>query len=418
MGAPKIGNFSRCRAPVVSMDIEPSNSQIRSRVDDSAAAFGLPGVRALVLVGGRPDVERFGEFPLSLLDVLGRSLLLRTLDRMRAAGVGEIAVISDTVPLPPSPALASCKFGVVSPESFWGEAVQEFRRLSRQSECVLVVRLGAWAEVDFAAMVRDHCCSESAIMRACPQDGDALDVFVISSSSQAEAAALLRGELRDERITAAEHKTYGYVNMLRTPADLRTLSLDAFAGETAIHPFGHELRPGVWIGKGARVHRCARVIAPTFIGAFCNVRRDAVVTRGSSLEHHSEVDCGTVIDNSSVMAYTRVGAGLDVEHSVVGFQQVHSLQRKATVDIEDPQLIGATTTHFFARMFPVVSGLFNFLPDAMWRLVFEPRPETMQVGSEALMPSAPALSDAPLATVDPQTKSYSEMAATRRYGNE
>ena len=95
------------------------------------------------------------------------------------------------------------------------------------------------------------------------------------------------------------------------------------------------------------------------------MRRAAVVTRGSSLEHHSEVDCATVIDNSSVMPYTRVGAGLDVEHSVVGFQQVHSIQRKVTVEIEDPHLIGATTTQFFARTLTAAGWLLGFLPNVV-----------------------------------------------------
>jgi hypothetical protein len=131
------------------------------------------------------------------------------------------------------------------------------------------------------------------------------------------------------------------------------------------------------------------------------------------------VDCGAVIENSSVMPYTRIGAGLDVEHSVVGFQRVHSLQRKVTVEIEDPHLIGTTSTRFFANMFPAISGLFSFLPDVLWRLVFERKSETLPVsGSEVLIPTSPALNDSALATADPQAKSYSEMAATRRYGNE
>jgi hypothetical protein len=244
-------------------------------------------------------------------------------------------------------------------------------------------------------------------------------VFAISSGSQSEAAALLRGELRDERVALAVHKSYGYVNLLMTPADLRTLTLDAFAEDCEIRPCGRELRPGVWIGSGARVHRRARVLAPSYIGRFCKVRRAAIVTRGSSLEHHAEVDCATVIDNSSVLAYTRVGAGLDVECSLVGLNQVHSLQRNTTVVIEDPYLIGSTATHFSAPLLNVAGWFASFMPGILRKLLSKPRTEpVLRDAPEAIDPSTPALSDPSLAPVESQTDPYREMAETRRYGND
>jgi hypothetical protein len=393
------------------MGLDASNFQ-------SEFKSGISGVSVLVLVGGRPGAERFGEFPLALLDVLGRSVLMRTLDRIRAAGIEEVAVLSDTDPLPPGPASApSSSFSVVSPECFWDEALQQFRRLARQTECVLVLRLGAWAEVNFGAMVDQHRRTGSVLTRACSPRGELLDVFAISSVSSSEAAALLRGELRDEHITATEHKICGYVNMLAALPDLRILALDAFAGESEVRPCGRELRPGVWLGKGACIHRGARVVAPAFIGDFCNVRRAAVVTRGSSLERHSDVDCATMIDNSSVMPYTRVGAGLDVEYSVVGFRQVHSLQRNATVDIADTHLVGVTTTFFAARVYTAVSWMLHLVPDALWQSISKLRSQPRESASET-MSTTPALSELPLATAESQADSYPEMAATRRYGNE
>ncbi len=387
---------------------------------DARDPQSLRGVRALVLVGGKSATERIGEIPLALLDVLGRSVLMRTLDRIRAADIGEISVLCDTDPLPPHAGAADCKFSMVSPQAFWDEAVQQFRRLTRNSECVLVLRLGAWAELDFAAMVNQHRLAGSSIVRAYSPREEALDVFVISSGSQSEAAALLRGELRDEGIATAPHKTCGYVNLLSSAASLRTLVLDAFAGKTAIFPCGRELRPGVWIGAGARIHRHARIVAPAFIGSFCKVRGDVLVTRGSSIEHHSEVDCATVIDNSSVMPYTRVGAGLDVEYSVVGFRQVHSIKRKVTVEIEDPLLVGATTTQFSARTLPAAGWLISLLPNALWKLLFAPSQAALGSASKALGTSTPALGEASLAPIESQTETYRarEMVVPRRYGNE
>jgi len=392
------------------MDLDARNQQ----APDFSGISSLRGVRALVLVGGRPGVERFGEMPLALLDILGRSVLLRTIDRLRVAGVAEIAVLSDTEL--PSPRPNTARFSVTLPKGFWEEALQHVRRLARQSECVLLLRLGSWAEVDYAAMVTQHRRSGAPLTQACLPDLQELDVFVISSSSVAEAAALLRGELRDQRIAPALHETSGYVNPMKEPADLRKLVLDSFAGEAAVSPWGNELRPGVWMGFGARVHRDARIVAPAFVGAFCDVHSGAVVTRGSSLEHHSELDCATVVESSSVLPYTRVGAGLDVEQSIVGFRQVHSMQHQITVDIEDPHLIGATRQSLSVRAVSGVNRLLAFLPTAVWKLFFTP--EQASSASEGIGASAPVLGDTGLTPIQTETKAYREMATVRRYGDE
>lgn len=418
MGAHALRNFPRRRAEVDAMDVGAHSSQ--SHVLHHVAPYtgGMRGVRALVLVGAKPGMERFGEIPLALLDVLGRSVLMRTLDRLRAAGISDISVISDTDPLPPHRSATGCKFSVASPGDFWEEASLHLRRLGRNSECILVLRLGAWAELDYAALVNEHRRSGSSVMRVYSPRGEALDVFVVSSGSHSEAAALLRGELCEERIAAVHYRTRGYVNLLSEPASLRTLALDVFAGESELRPCGRQVRPGIWIAGGARIHRQARIVAPAFIGSCCKVRAAAVVTRGSSLEHHSEVDCATVIDNSSVMPYTRVGAGLDAEYSVVGFQQVHSIQHHVTVEIEDPRLIGATTTQFSARTLMAAGWLLGLLPNVLWKFLFEPVSEAaLEPAAKAIAPSTPAIGEPSLAPVESQTESYSEMAA-RRYGNQ
>ncbi len=402
------------------MDLGARNSRSCILRHIAPHSSGLRGVRALVLVGGKPETERFGEIPLALLDVLGRSVLMRTLDRIRAAGIAEISVLCNTDPLPPHAAAAGCKFSVVSPEVFWEEAVQQFRRLARNSECVVVQRLGAWAELDLAAMVNQHRLDGSSIVRAYTPREEALDIFVVSSGNQSEAAALLRGGLSDERITTVPHMSCGYVNLLSSPAGLRTLVLDAFAGTATIRPCGRELRPGVWVGAGVRIHHNARIVAPAFIGSFCKVRGAVLVTRGSSLEHHSEVDCASVVDNSSVMPYTRVGAGLDVEHSVVGFRQVHSIKRNVTVEIEDPRLIGATTTQFSIRTLTAAGWLLGLLPNALWKLLFKPSQTGPGAAPKSHGPSTPALGETSLASLESQSESYRarEMVVPRRYGNE
>ncbi len=287
-----------------------------------------------------------------------------------------------------------------------------------QSDCVLVIRLGAWTEVDIAQMLHQHLHSGAPITRACTENGVPLDVYVISSDGHSEAAALLRGELLDTRLAPAEFTSSGYTNLLSSVADLRTLALDAFAGVANVRPFGRELRPGIWCGKGARVHRLARVVAPAFIGAAATVRRAAVVTRGSTLEYHSEVDCGTVIDGSSVMPYTRIGAGLEVERAVVGFRKIFSLKRHATVEIADPHLVGATRPRFSAHILAASGWLSVYLPNFIRLLLAHGAEPIVGPWPEEFTSTAQQVSDSSLTSIESQNKSYREMATTRRYGNE
>jgi hypothetical protein len=122
-----------------------------------------------------------------------------------------------------------------------------------------------------------------------------------------------------------------------------------------------------------------------------------------------------VVDNSSLLPYTRVAAGLDVEQSVVGFRQVHSLQHKITVDVEDTHLIGITQ-QYSMRAHRAMEWLLSWMPNALWKLIFEASHDL--AAPEASDSSAPALGDATLAPVESQRKSYPEMAAARRYGDE
>ena len=119
--------------------------------------------------------------------------------------------------------------------------------------------------------------------------------------------------------------------------------------KNAIRPVGKEIKPGVWVGEGARIHRKARVVAPAFIGAHSKIRASALITRGSVIEHHAEVDCGTVVENSTVLPFTYVGAGLDVMHSVVGFRRLSHLLRNVEVEISDDKLVGMSPASAVSR---------------------------------------------------------------------
>jgi hypothetical protein len=64
-----------------------------------------------------------------------------------------------------------------------------------------------------------------------------------------------------------------------------------------------------------------------------------VVTRGSNVERNAYVDCGTVVENASVLPSCYVGAGLDVTHAVIGFRRIAHLHRKIEIEVPDRRLL-------------------------------------------------------------------------------
>ncbi len=90
------------------------------------------------------------------------------------------------------------------------------------------------------------------------------------------------------------------------------------------------------------------------------------------VEHHAEVDCGTVVENSTILPFTYVGAGLDVMHSVVGFRRVAHLVRNVEVEIHDDKLVGMIPFSAVSRLAGSTAALFAFLPKEIYRGLFAP----------------------------------------------
>ena len=103
---------------------------------------------------------------------------------------------------------------------------------------------------------------------------------------------------------------------------------------------GQELKPGVWVGKHARIHRNATIEGPTFIGDQAKVGAGTFLRGCSTLEHHCKVDQRTLVDNSTVLPYSYVGESLNVVQSVVGFSQIVQVKTNVTVSIADAKLTG------------------------------------------------------------------------------
>jgi carbonic anhydrase/acetyltransferase-like protein (isoleucine patch superfamily) len=130
---------------------------------------------------------------------------------------------------------------------------------------------------------------------------------------------------------------------LSTPHDLRRVAQDALLQRCGIQPNGHEVRPGVWVSPSASVHPRARVVGPAYIGAHSRVRSGVVITRYTSIEHHCEVDRGTVVENATILPHTYLGSSLDIAHSIVNGNVMVDVRRAVEVEIGDRSLIDSTS---------------------------------------------------------------------------
>src|SRR5450432_3086406 len=218
-------------------------------------------IRGLVLINSEAESgtepNHFGEVPLALVDVAGKSALMRTAERLRKFGVGPVTAVIEEAPtisvrgLQGEPGLTS----MISPrERFW-----------RAAENVILIKLGCYFEPDFDAVIQshlDHNCRVSKLS----YEGLPLEVFCISASRRNDAASLFRTNLSKCRTDCEIVEQNGYFNPLSNACDLRQLAIDILTLQTDTSPAGQQVKPGVWIARGGHVEKGARVIAPAFIG--------------------------------------------------------------------------------------------------------------------------------------------------------
>lgn len=387
-------------------------------------------VKAIILIGARPDgtppeaakAVSIGGVPAGLLDVLGLPLVHRVAERLKRFGVEQIAVISDTVPAANRYVREAQRpdltWKAASGNELWRTAAHTFSEFAHGgADVVLVLRVGAYVEVDFDDLVQFHIDQGSRVTTACDEKG-MLGVFAISASRRNDAAFLFRHNLEQSRMSMCEYEFRGYSNRLESAADLRQLTLDSLLQRTEIKPAGREIKPGVWVAPGARIHRAARVLAPAFIGARSRIRAAAVITRGSSIEHHADIDCGTVVDGSTVLPFTYVGAGLDLTQSVIGMRKVINLPRGVQVGITDPKFVADRPRQAPVRALASAASLAAYVPTQFLRGLFSgaQREPAYQL-PESTKPVANVLH--PAQVKDTEKAEFSpKLVVARRYGNE
>jgi carbonic anhydrase/acetyltransferase-like protein (isoleucine patch superfamily) len=243
-----------------------------------------------------------------------------------------------------------------------------------------VVSANLYAETDQLDLFYFHREARQAATRCLNTEGP-LDLWVVDCDKalQTDLERLLIGPEK----SGASYLTRDYANSLNRPADLRRLVSDALSGRCSMRPSGREIKPGVWVDEKADIHRTARIVAPAYIGRGSKVQQDTLITRCSNIERDCCIDCGSVIEDSSILPNTTVGIWLDVCHAVASGNRLLSLGHEVVVEISDPSVLRFTAEakndwelkpSLYAEQ-QIVAGIRQKQPSA---------PETWQLGANLI----------------------------------
>jgi anti-sigma B factor antagonist len=282
------------------------------------------------------------EEPLACIEIGGRSIAERMVERLTAAGVETISILTSAAP---SHLQFRASFDNVKFERVDDVAPAVRQKLVEFSESgiehAFLSSAEAYAETDLLDFFYFHREARQLVTRAFDRQGS-LDLWVVDCS---KAEDVDFQELANaNQAGGASYFIREYVNRLTHPRSLRQFAEDALRGRCESRPSGQQIRPGVWMDDKAVVHRKARIVAPVYIGRRAEVKADAVVTRFSTIEKDCCVDCGTVVEDSSILANTNIGIWLDVCHAVVSGNKLFSLGRDVAIKISDASIMSSNAS--------------------------------------------------------------------------
>jgi hypothetical protein len=317
---------------------------VAGRPREAAASGGLPRKRfgscvttSQLLLGS----------PVALWDLLGKSVLDRTVERLRVLGIDHVSIIAEDASRAPSTSLVEDKHAGNGFWPTWDSVVSQY--LNRGMETLLLARIGPYMELDIAELLRFHRGNPQQLTQVYRNES-ALDLVVVDAAQLRQGAGTIRGRLSALLPNRRRYLFSGYFNPLAQPRDFRRLARESLLGRSAIRPVGKESRPSIWMGEGARVERSAKIFPPAFIGQNSYIGASCTITGASAVERDCEIDCGTIVEDSCIFPATYVGMGLSVRKSLVGARKMFHLGRDVEVEMHDPRLIGSMpASNHFAR---------------------------------------------------------------------
>lgn len=310
------------------------------------------GVGAILVVNDRtscagssaelyPAKANAAKGPITCIDILGESVLDRTITRLRKAGIESITVIAGRT-WSRRPYYRGVRIiSTANRFTRWPAAQQALRDQKNQgTDTVLMIGLNAYMEVNLEEALEFHHAKGTPLTQVEDENGS-LDFWIVDTDWFCTAATGCTLPFRYGEFPGlpVSWRTTGYVNRLTGAGDVRQLVCDALLSRCEFKPRGTEVSPGIWVDEGARIHRHARLNAPVYIGRFVKVGQSAIVTGFSNVERHCRIGTATTVKTASILSHTILGDGLDISNSVVNGSRYVDLKRNIALDIEDSRLV-------------------------------------------------------------------------------
>ncbi|HEY6768826.1 MAG TPA: hypothetical protein VI386_29065 [Candidatus Sulfotelmatobacter sp.] len=279
-----------------------------------------------------------GKVPLECLEILGKSMLERQIERFMESDPAVITVLVKSgtrIPVNSCPVPENVK--IRRADDLWfatSMALREYCEIGVQQ--TIIANADTYTECDILDLVYFHQESRRVVTGTSDSVGP-LGLWVADcDKARVEPLDFLLGP---PRLESSSYFVWNYTHRLKTLADVRKLVVDSLQRRCAVRPAAPEVRPGVFIAEGAQVHKRARIVAPAFVGRDSRIREDALITRCSNIESDCYIDCSTAVEDSSILSNTYVGLCLDVAHSVVQGDLLLNVQRNVELRIVDANVV-------------------------------------------------------------------------------
>jgi hypothetical protein len=288
--------------------------------------------------------SRAAGYPIVSWDLLGRSILTRTVERLKRCGIPLVSVVkcSDN---------AEGRTQLTARD----KAVLDYARQGVRR--ILLIEFGPYVEFDLLDLLRFHLDRRSPVTGVSNEKGP-LGITLLEAQYVAKGGLNFSNQLPAYFSCSSSYEFSGFVSQLSGPDDYRDLVQCALAGGCAIKPEGKEVQPGIWIAPTAKLHSSVRILGPAYIGAHTRIQPGAMIGKGSSIEQQCEIECGTLIHDSTVLPSTYIGPGLNVSKSVVNGSRLFHLGRNLDVQLGETGLIGWTVNHSSRRLLTSLGSLF------------------------------------------------------------
>jgi hypothetical protein len=203
-------------------------------------------------------------------------------------------------------------------------------------ERLLLIRLKSYAELDLSDLLRFHSEKRNPITEAQDARGKLgvclLDRKALRSAAEEQAASV------PPEFGQMPYQFNGYAKRILSATERQELVGDGLTGACAMKPLGTQIRDKVWVGEGVKIAPSARIIGPVYIGARTTIGGGATVGPFSSVEHDCVIDCGTTVEQSTILPNSYLAPGLLIRNSQVDGRHLEHLRWGVVADLQPAQL--------------------------------------------------------------------------------